>query len=388
MALRENITLSESILNAVCEGLHGISREGRIIFENPAATNMLGWNALEMIGRPAHQLMHHTRSDGSPYPQCECHIYATLDDGLSRHVRDEVFWRKDGTSFPVDYTSTAMRNAAGEIIGAIVSFRDITELKKAEEASQRASDYARSLIEASLDPLVTISAEGKITDVNTATEHVTGIARADLIGSEFADYFTDPEKARIVYQKVFDLGFVTDYPLAIRHTSGRITEVLYNASVYHDAQGNVLGVFAAARDITERKQAEQKLRIAATAFESQEGMMITDAANNILQVNKAFTEITGYSSEEIIGKNPGILRSGRHDRSFFAVMWESIDKSGKWGGEIWNRRKNGEIHPDYLTITAVKDLEGVISHYVATLTDITQKKRLRKKSNVWHFTIP
>ena len=119
--------------------------------------------------------------------------------------------------------------------------------------------YARSLIEASLDPLVTISAEGKITDVNTATEKVTGVSRGRLIGSDFADYFTDPQKAREGYQQVFSQGSVTDYPLAIRHASGKVTDVLYNASVYRDAQGNVLGVFAAARDITERKKAEEAL---------------------------------------------------------------------------------------------------------------------------------
>jgi len=143
--------------------------------------------------------------------------------------------------------------------GVVVSHKNITERKKAEEIAQAASQYARSLIEASLDPLVTISAEGKVTDVNTATEQVTGVYRDTLIGSDFADYFTDPDKARVGYQQVFSQGFVTDYPLAIRHVSGKVTDVLYNAGLYHDGNGNVLGVFAAARDITERKQIEAEL---------------------------------------------------------------------------------------------------------------------------------
>jgi two-component system sensor histidine kinase/response regulator len=124
------------------------------------------------------------------------------------------------------------------------------------------ANYARSLIEASLDPLVTISAEGKITDVNLATERITGVAREQLIGSDFADYFTEPDKARAGYKQVFSDGFVTDYPLALRHVSGRITDVIYNASLYRDAAGRVLGVFAAARDITERKKAEEAARAA------------------------------------------------------------------------------------------------------------------------------
>ena len=133
------------------------------------------------------------------------------------------------------------------------------ELETSREELRAAARYARNLLETSLDALVTISAEGKITDVNTATEKITGTSRERLIGSDFADYFTEPEMARAGYLKVFEQGQVMDYPLAIRHTSGAITEVLYNASVYRNEQGKVLGVFAAARDITARKRAEDKL---------------------------------------------------------------------------------------------------------------------------------
>ena len=124
---------------------------------------------------------------------------------------------------------------------------------------EQASQYARSLIEASLDPLVTISPDGKITDVNEATVKVTGVGREALIGTDFSNYFTEPEKARAGYREVFEKGFVTDYPLTIRHKDGRLTDVLYNASVYRDVQGNVLGVFAAARDVTAQKKAEAEV---------------------------------------------------------------------------------------------------------------------------------
>ncbi len=130
---------------------------------------------------------------------------------------------------------------------------------KKDRGMAAASQYARSLIEASLDPLVTISADGKITDVNEATVKVTGIPRAQLIGTDFSNYFTEPDKARAGYQQVFARGFVTDYPLTIRHREGRLTDVLYNASVYKDTAGQVIGVFAAARDVTARKRAEAEL---------------------------------------------------------------------------------------------------------------------------------
>ena len=116
-----------------------------------------------------------------------------------------------------------------------------------------------SLIEASLDPLVTISAEGKITDVNEATMKATGFSREELVGTDFATCFTEPEKARAGYQQVFAQGRVTDYPLTICHRDGHLTDVLYNATVYQDAEGNTLGVFAAARNVTERRRAEAEL---------------------------------------------------------------------------------------------------------------------------------
>jgi len=143
-------------------------------------------------------------------------------------------------------------NEAGQPLQTVLAIEDITDRKQA-------SQYARSLIEASLDPLVTISAEGKITDVNEGSIMATGVTREKLIGTDFSDYFTEPEKAREGYQQVFAKGFVTDYPLTIRHKDGRLTDVLYNASVYKDLSDNVLGVFAAARDITDRKQAEEAL---------------------------------------------------------------------------------------------------------------------------------
>jgi PAS domain S-box-containing protein len=145
-------------------------------------------------------------------------------------------------------------------IRSVGTVQDITERKRAEEALQAASAYNRRLIEASIDPLVTIGPDGKINDVNEATEIVTGVLRKRLIGDDFANYFTEPEKATEGYLKVLTEGLVRDYPLTIRHTLGKTTDVLYNATVYKNEKGEIQGVFAAARDITERKLAEQEVR--------------------------------------------------------------------------------------------------------------------------------
>ena len=126
-----------------------------------------------------------------------------------------------------------------------------------ETTNTQKSQYARSLIEASLDPLVTISTEGKITDMNEAMASITGMTREKLTGTDFFDYFTEPQKAREVYQEVFAKGFVADYPLTIK--DDKLTDVLFNGSVYKDEQGNVLGAVVVARDITEQKRIEKEL---------------------------------------------------------------------------------------------------------------------------------
>ncbi len=117
------------------------------------------------------------------------------------------------------------------------------------------------------------------------------------------------------------------------------------------------------------------LRIGAAAFESQEGMMVTDADSVILRVNRAFTEITGYTAEEVVGQTPSLLKSSRHDAEFYRAMWETINRTGGWQGEVWDRRKNGEIYPKWLTISAVKDLDGVVTHYLGAQSDITERKK-------------
>ena len=164
----------------------------------------------------------------------------------------------DGIFRPFLTRVLPLKDATGNILQWFGTSTDVTERKKTEEALRLSNIYNRSLIEASLDPLVTIGHDGKITDANISAEVITGYLRRELIGTDFTRYFTEPGKAKEVYQEVFKEGFVSDYALEIQHRDGSTTPVLYNASIYRDESGEVLGVFAAARDITERKKAEEK----------------------------------------------------------------------------------------------------------------------------------
>jgi PAS domain S-box-containing protein len=176
-----------------------------------------------------------------------------ISTGQAIEHMETVRVRKDGTTFPVSATVSPIRDPDGVVIGASVISRDVTVQRRAYEA-------ARSMIESSLDAFVAISPEGMITDANEATVELTGVSRDKLIGTSFSDYFTDPAKAERIYQLVFTEGMAVDYPLTVRKRDGhdKLTEVRYNATVYRDTSGKVLGVFAAARDVTNQMEDQRR----------------------------------------------------------------------------------------------------------------------------------
>ena len=279
MCCQEALIKADALQNAIFNSANFSSiatdAKGVIQIFNVGAERMLGYAAADVMNKITPAEISDPREVIARAEELSVELGTPITPGFealvfkaSRGIEDIyelTYIRKDGSRFPAVVSVIALRDAQGAIIGYLLIGTDNTERKKAEASIQAAAQYARSLIEASLDPLVMISAQGKITDVNAATEQISGVPRAQLIGSDFADYFTDPEKAREGYQQVFLQGFVTDYPLAIRHVSGKVTEVLYNSSLYRDSNDNVLGVFAAARDITERKRAEETAQAALLA---------------------------------------------------------------------------------------------------------------------------
>ena len=250
--LRAKQAYTRSLIEASLDPLVTIAPNGRITDVNRATEEVTGVARAELVGSDFCNYFTEPGKAQAGYQQ-------VFREGGVRDYELEIRHR-DGRITPVLYNASVYRDQAGAIAGVFAAARDITERKQLENDLRAKQAYTRSLIEASLDPLVTIAPNGRITDVNRATEEVTGVARAELEGSDFCNYFTEPEKARAGYQQVFDEGLVQDYPLAIRHRSGQVTEVLYNASVFRNQAGEVAGVFAAARDITERKRLEDSLR--------------------------------------------------------------------------------------------------------------------------------
>jgi PAS domain S-box-containing protein len=231
-----------------------IDMDNKILFANRQAASVHGYRSAKMLtGMDVDALI---------APEDRELVRQNIGDALKMGSKREIEYQvlmKDGSRYPAELNVSVVRDELNHPKGLLMDIRDITERKWAEEALRLAYAYNRSLIEASIDPLVTITPDGKIGDVNRATEVVTGYTRNELIGTEFDSYFTNPERARSGYQQAFEAGDVRGHELEIRHKDGHITPVLYNASVYRDENGTVMGVFAVARDITDRKQFETQL---------------------------------------------------------------------------------------------------------------------------------
>jgi PAS domain S-box-containing protein len=231
-----------------------------------------------------------------------------------------------------NWTLTPLLDETGEVKFLVFALEDVTEQKQAQDALRAISSYTRGLIEASIDPLVTISADGKVMDVNRATELVTGVPREQLIGSDFLDYFTEPEKAREGYQEVFSKGTVRDYPLAIRHSSGHITQVLYHATVYRNEAGEVQGIFAAARDITKRKRAEEALRESENRLRILSSQLLAVQENERKRISRELHDSIGQSLSAIKFRVENILQEVGESRvkpleDLIPIIQESIEEA-------------------------------------------------------------
>lgn len=182
------------------------------------------------------------------------------------------------------------------------------------------------------------------------------------------------ERIKAATRAVLKSGQPFDLTFQIRRPDGQLRFMRNQGALHDEGTGRHTRLIGTTADVTERKSRETDMRIAATAFECQEAIIVTDANQLILRVNRAFTELHGYSAEEVLGRTPRLLQSGRHDRSFYLAMSAELERAGAWQGEVWNRRKSGEIFPEWLSITEVRNDEGAVTHYVATQTDITLRK--------------
>ncbi|MBO8086109.1 MAG: PAS domain S-box protein [Marichromatium sp.] len=270
--------------------------------------------------------------------------------------------------------SARLADSYADLNEALAAARQLAERIRRSEAQKSA------LLDAALDAIVTIDLDGRVVDFNASAEQIFGYLRED-VGGQLLEQLIVPERYRAAHRRGMarfraeGKGRVVGQRLEMEalHRDGHefpieiaITEVEADETVYFTAF---------IRDISARRRAEEELRLAAQAFEAQEAIFITDAESRILRVNRAFTAITGYAPHEAIGETPRLLKSGRQSQRFYREMWARLQRDGHWEGEIENRRRNGEIFPEWLSITTVRDPDGRVTNYVANFIDISERKR-------------
>jgi len=340
-----------ALVNSIADEVWFADTEKKFTLANPSALREFGLGPTDQIDveKLARSLKVY-RPDGSPRPVEEAPPLRALQGEVVKNQEEIIQIPASGELRYRQVSSTPVRDATSKIIGSVSVVHDITEVKRMEEELRRSRDeletriqertaklrsaslYARSLIETSLDPLVTINVDGKVMDVNRATELVTGVARDQLIGSDFSDYFTDPERAREGYKHVFSKSSVKDYPLAIRHVSGYVTHVLYNATVYRNEAGEVEGVFAAARDITQRKRAEETLERHAQMLDlANDSIMVFDLTGRITYWNRGAEALYGWTKREAIDRSVHVLLQTRFPAPF-EDLTRTLFSEERWAG--------------------------------------------------------
>ena len=362
----------KSILNKVTEPIFVKDNKHRLVHANEAFYEMFGMEENFVIGK--------TLAEHVPENEREQFLAIdrlVLDTGVS-DKREETL-TLDGNTRTIISSKTRHVDKFGDrfLVGSI---NDITERKRAEEELEKSDALFRSMAETLPVAIYVSSGLDQICDyVNPSFTKFFGYTKEEVpsISKWWPLAYPDPD-----YQQ----SLVDEWQSKVKVAIDNESEIIPMEAVVTCKNGTTKSIswgfttlgeknYAFGLDLIERKEAERDQAIAATAFiNAQEGMIVTDQDGGILKVNKAFSRITGYSSDEVIGRNPRFLQSGREDPKFYTEMWDVINSLGCWDGEIWNRRKNGKAYPEFLTITAVKDGLGKVSNYVATFSDISLSK--------------
>jgi len=251
------------------------------------------------------------------------------------------------------------------------------EAEAAMQAISQAKNELASIMEANPDILYVFNPNGELIKWNSNFEKFCGLAHQQMTNRLLTEFVCKKDRETVIkgVAELFERGACSIEVRFIRH-DGAFVPYLCNGVVLKDASGDVIAFTGTGRDITERKKAEESMQLAAMVYQnSSESIMVTDADNTIIAVNPAFERTTAYPVAEVIGKNPRLLASGRHDKYFYQAMWDSINSEGHWRGELWDRKKNGEVYAKLLTINTILNEDGSIHRYVALFSDITERKK-------------
>lgn len=368
------------ITNHMVDSVGQVDAKGVFLYVSPSVKKILGYKPEQMVGKTIFDFIHHEDMEESLKLFEKC-----VRESKPQKVRNR-FRDINGGYLWIETVGMPLFDSKGNLESAVFSSRNIEDQVKVEEELKSALNYSRNLIEASLDPMVTISENGEIMDVNRASEDAIGLCRKELIGTDFSQYFTDSEKAMRGYQKTLFYGSLKDYSLTIRHVSGRTTDVSFNATVYRSPEGEVEGVFAAARNITKLKNANKALKLSERHFRS----LIENALDVILVLNQegdvtyaspSVHSVFGYKVHEFLGFNIFDFIHP-HDAENLSQIFEYKLKNCKSSHdfEIRSQHEDGSWIICQMVAQNLLD-DPAVGGYVLNIRDITPRKVAERARN-------
>jgi len=364
------------------------TQDGVFIFQSDTLRIVyVNYSAIKQIGYSEDELLRMTPVDFKPEFDEQCFralLNPFTDEGATAKTFETVHRHKDGHDIPVEIVLQLV-NSDGMRAFYVAFTRDITERKLSEKMLRQNAERLDMALNAANEGMWELNVDTGQLYFSSHWGQLFGYKQEELPKSfeEWKSLIHPEDKDRVikgVNEHLQNLKPHYESEYRIRSRSGEWVWILGHGKIISwDHHNNPLHITGTTKNITQRKQAEEQLRIAAVAFETHEGILITDVNANIIRVNRAFTNITGYSSEEVLGKNPRIFKSGRHNKEFYKAMWHHLLNTGTWSGEIWDRRKSGEVYPKWMTITAVKNEAGKATEYVAFFSDISLRKKAEEE---------
>ncbi|MDX1664155.1 MAG: PAS domain S-box protein [Candidatus Promineifilaceae bacterium] len=373
-SLRYSQSKFEEVLKSIEDAYYECDLVGNLVLVNEAFGQEIGYPAEELRGRNFRRL-----TDGETARQLLRDFSGVYRTGEPLKSAEYRFIRSDGDDLFAELSVSLVHDRHGEPVGFRGLIRNVTERHRAAEKLRQSEEKYRTILDDIREGYYEIDLHGNFTEVNEVTTQITGVPADQIIGSNFA-HFTDEADAMNlfqVYHRVFQTGEpARDVTFVINTPSGEQRILEASASAIHDADGRVTGFRGVVHDVTERRLAEEQIRKLSRAVEQSPAIVIiTDTNGNIEYVNPKFTEISGYAAEEVVGRNPRILKSGHTPDDAYTTLWQTIAGGEEWRGELNNLKKSGDSYWVSASISPVTNGAGAITHFLAVQEDITERKR-------------
>jgi diguanylate cyclase (GGDEF)-like protein/PAS domain S-box-containing protein len=368
-ALREGERYYRHVIDSAVDGYFAMDTQRRFVEVNGTLCKLFGYVREEWLGKtPVEFIAEESRAE----------LIAQMQriDNTDHRRYQLLARRKDGSTFPILLNNTTHHNEKGEVVGSFGFITDLSPVFEAQRAIAESERDLRGILDDLQDTYYRTDQTGSVVRASRSVEQLLGYTAEEMLGRKLADFYcSKADRDEFLALMKANGGHIVGGESRLRHKDGHEVWVLTTAHFILDAAGAVIGVEGTTRDNTRQRKAEEELRLAAKVFESSgEAIMITDAAGGIISVNRAFSLVTGYPAAEVTGRNASLLASGRHSREFFGGMWRSVLETGYWSGEIWNKRRNGEIFPEWLSLSSVRDAQGRVTHLVGIFSDISERK--------------